>query len=282
MKESRWSYAPSPHCRGVVLISHGLNQRPSSWQQLTEHVNQLGLHVYRLALSGHRGRGFDDMLQVNASLWEEEFRAAYQEIARRFADKPHYLLGFSLGCLLALTVQLKDQRRYFSRQLLLAPAIAVQPYTRLVLLLCNFVDRLPSRSPKQYVANHQGTSAAAYRALFDLLHDFKRFSDLGLIDVPTLVAMRSDDELVSYRAIQRCIRRFGLDNWQTVRLNQPGSWLDRWRTFTHLIVDSHCAGEEVWNRLVLAVEAFLSADERELLNSSSAAPLAERGGRTSA
>jgi len=262
-EKSCWLYAQSSEHRGVVLIVHGLNQRPSSWHQLTSQFNLIGLHVYRLSLKGHRGLGFGDMQNVSASIWETEMREAYEEIEHKFPGSPRYLVGFSLGCLLAQTVQLKIGHRYFDRQMLLAPALAVQPYTRLVLPFCRLLDALPSRSPKYYVANREGTSAAAYRALFTLLRDFRRFTDLHLLNMPTTVLMRSDDELVSYKGTLKLMAQFRLDRWRMVRLTDDASLCKRWRSYKHLILDKQSAGEEVWNQIVSEVHDFFLTDKTE-------------------
>jgi len=240
------------------MLVHGLNQSPSSWDDLTACLNGMGLHVYRLALQGHRGLGMDDMHAVTAAAWMGEFDDSCKVVAETFSELPCYFVGFSLGCLLAMTVQLKKGRRLFDRQVLLAPALAVRPYTRLVLQLCRFLPSLPSRSPGNYVANREGTTAEAYRALFDLEREFRTFEDLSLLNVPTTVLMRPDDELVSYRLTERLVRERKLEKWRLVRLEESGPLLKRLTSFKHLIVDRQSSGDVLWRQMTREIAKFLS------------------------
>ncbi|SHO46573.1 alpha/beta hydrolase [Desulfopila aestuarii] len=255
---SRWFYAENDIVLGVVLLVHGLNQRPSSWQEMILYLNRKGLHVYRLALKGHRGLDMHDMETVHAGVWEEELREAVNELKRSYPDTPRYLMGFSMGALLALTVQLKDKKQYFDRQVLFAPAVAVQHYTRLVLPICQMLPSLPSRSPRSYVANSEGTTAEAYRALFQLEHDFRRCESLQILNIPTLVLMRSDDELISYKRLLQLIRNEALDNWRMVHLTDDSSFISRWMTYRHLIVDRESAGEMIWSQILRELDTFFA------------------------
>lgn len=255
---SRWFYTEDDIVCGVVLLVHGLNQRPSSWMEMIRFLNSKGIHVYRLTLKGHRGLDMHDMETVQARVWEEELREAVNELKCSYPDTPRYLMGFSLGALLALTVQLKDEKQYFDAQVLFAPAVAVQHYTRFVLPICRMLPSLPSRSPKSYVANREGTTAEAYRALFQLEHDFRKCESLQIVNIPTIVLMRSDDELISYKRLLKLIKKKALDNWRMVHLTDNSSFLSRWLTFRHLIVDRESAGEMIWNQILRELDTFFA------------------------
>lgn len=258
-ENGRWFCASSTVPRGVVMLVHGLNQNPSSWRDMLEYLNSIDLHVYRLALQGHRGLGFDDMKRVSDEGWKSEIHTAVEEITRYFPNTPRILMGFSLGCLLPLTVQLQDGKRYFDIQVLLAPALSVRPYTRLVLPLCRFISYLPSRAPSGYLANKEGISAEAYRTLFQLERDFRAFSDLRLLNIPTLILMRPGDELISYRSTVRLMERLRLTRWQMVHLVDESSLFQRLTTFKHLIVDKRSAGATIWNSMTTEINTFLSS-----------------------
>lgn len=255
---SQWFFADTSSGSGVVLLVHGLNQKPSSWLELIRHLNRNGLHVYRLALQGHRGLSFDDMRKVNAGIWENELLGGYREIAGRFPMYPVYLIAYSLGGLVAMNVQIKTGQRLFARQVLLAPALAIRPYTRFAQILCRIFPYLPSRSPQGYVANREGTTAEAYRALFQLEKEFRTFKDISILNIPTLVMMRQDDELISYKGTQRFLERNKLGEWRMIPL-LDGSALRRCScSYKHLIVDSHSAGERIWRRITEEMHLFLN------------------------
>ena len=254
---SRWFFADASSSSGVVLLVHGLNQKPSSWLELIHHLNRNGLHVYRLALQGHRGLAFVDMQQVNAGIWESELLDGRREIAGRFPASPVYLIAYSLGGLVSMIVQLKTGQRLFARQVLLAPALAIRPYTRLARLLCRLFPYLPSRSPRGYVANREGTTAEAYRALFQLEKEFRMFTDFSILNIPTLVMMRQDDELISYKGTLRFLENRELGEWRMVPLLDEAAVPKCSCAYRHLIVDSRSAGEKIWRRITEEMHLFL-------------------------
>lgn len=255
---SQWFFAGASSKLGVVLLVHGLNQKPSSWMELIHHLNLNGLHVYRLALQGHRGLPLADMRKVDAAIWETELLDGCREIASRFPACPVYLIAFSLGGLVSMIVQLKTGRRLFARQVLLAPALAIRPYTRFARLLCRIFPYLPSRSPRGYVANREGTTAEAYRALFQLEKEFRMFTDFSILNIPTLVMMRQDDELISYKATLRFLENRKLSEWRMIPLLDEAALLKCSCAYRHLIVDSRSAGKEVWRRMTEEMQLFLT------------------------
>ncbi len=251
-----WFPVATGQTRGTVLLVHGLNQSPLSWHDLVKELNSWGLQVYRLSLKGHRGLPFEDMHRVSAEIWLEEFIAGYRQAASRSDGLPLFLAAYSLGGLLAMTAQLREKRSFFTRQVLLAPALAIRFYTRLALPMTKFFPSLPSRSPSGYVANIEGTTAAAYRALFQLEQNLRAYRDLQIINVPTRVLMRPGDELLSYRATARLLNRNNLDNWQLIALptcagKLPGT------SFQHLLVDRKAVGSVVWKRMMRGIREFL-------------------------
>lgn len=256
-ERSQWFFTDTSSDSGVVLLVHGLNQKPSSWMELIHHLNSNGLHVYRLALQGHRGLSFDDMRQVNAGIWEDELLGGYREIAGRYPKYPVYLIAYSLGGLVSMIVQLKTGQRLFTRQVLLAPALAIRPYTRFAQLLCRIFPHLPSRSPQGYVANREGTTAEAYRALFQLEKEFRTFQDISILNIPTLVMMRQDDELISYKGTLRFLERNELGEWRMLPLLENSALPRCSCSYRHLIVDSRSAGKEIWRRITEEMHLFL-------------------------
>lgn len=262
-ERSQWFHADSSEPAGVVLLAHGLNQRPSSWTELTEYLNSLDLHVYRLALQGHRGLAFSDMHTVNADIWEKELIDGYAQIKKCFPDIPIYLVAYSLGSLLAMSVQLKVGKRLFDRQVLLAPALAIKPYTRLALAICKLFPFLPSRSPREYLANRKGITAEAYRALFQLEKDLQMFEDFATINIPTRVMMRPEDELISYRATARFMEVHNLDRWRIVPLVDKTCAICP-LCYRHLIVDRNSAGGAIWSQMTREMSSFLAGDAAQV------------------
>jgi len=238
------------------LLIHGLNQRPSTWQELIDELTEWGLDVLRVSLTGHRGLPFADMHQASADIWFEEFETARTIAANRHPDAPLYCLGFSLGGLLAVAAQIRQNRTMFDRQVLLAPALALRPYTLFVRPMTWLYSSLPSRAPRAYRANRQGTTASAYRALFQIKSELSKAGGLPILNTPTRVMMRNDDELVSYRGINRFITSHNLDRWRLLTIPPlSGKMLDT--SFRHLIVDRKSMGDSVWRQMMVTIRDFL-------------------------
>lgn len=261
------------------MLIHGLNQRPSSWDELINVCRSLGLHVYRLSLKGHRGRNFQDMHTVSAEIWLNDFNCAYHEATTRYPKLPLFLIGYSMGALVAAVSQLKRQTPLFSKQILLAPAFSLRNYTHLVLPLTWFLPFLPSAAHGHYLANREGTTSSAYRSLFQLLSTLHSFHHFHVLNIPTQLIMRTTDELVSYRGTKRFIANHDLDKWEIAQLYGKGMHFSG-RRIRHLMVDSQSMGQKSWNWMMKRMRRFLLGKKRKAPNQEDdrAVPLAWPGG----
>lgn len=257
-----WFGIEEGRCRGGVLLAHGLNMDPQSWREMIAFLNRLDFSVYRLELKGHRGLTFEDMLDVSAKQWLDQFCSAIDFMIAHLPGVPLHLVGYSLGGLLGIAAQLQRRESCFERQVLLAPALALKLYTWLAIPLTRVVPFLISRSPNGYVANTRGASSAAYRALFDLKHDIRYAvnEEISLVNLPTLVLMRPSDELISYRGIKKLIQCRKLDKWQLADLPKKKRTYGK-ISFQHLIVDEKSVGELAWRQMTTQVEHFLTRSD---------------------
>ena len=251
-----WTEAKAP-VRGVALLIHGLNLKPSKMDQLGHVLASSGVEVLRVELSGHRaGRAIEEFVQVDASKWVDEATEAYRLCEAR-AERhrvPLHFVGFSLGGLLGQ--ELLARQRDFSRMVLFAPAIEVRAMVHLVrplfLLGRDFI--LKSRNNPDYTAN-RGTPMAGYRALFDLIEDvsdhaFKR------ANIPTLVIIDPEDEVVSLSGLQQIKESRALTNWRFFPVSNARSTLPGKQH--HLVIDEIAVGSEEWARITQAVLEHLS------------------------
>ncbi|HCY85409.1 MAG TPA: hypothetical protein DHV36_09780 [Desulfobacteraceae bacterium] len=253
---SRWFRADTRAPRAVVLLIHGLNQKPSSWQALTEALNAWDIHVFRLTLRGHGGAAFENMKPVTMADWRQDFMDGAAELAKAYPGVKKVLIAYSLGGLVSQETQLALGEQVFDAQILMAPSLRLKPYVHLMKPMARFVPAIPSRTPRDYRANSPSTASAAYLALFGLLASFRSFDCLDTINVNTLVLMHKDDEVVSYKGIHRMIGRYGLDRWQMVPVEAHNSRLEA--DFKHMIIDPHSLGDRGWAFLTRAIARFVS------------------------
>lgn len=257
-QNSQWFCCETTQVMGNVLLVHGLNQKPSTWKDLIVFLNSIGLNVYRLSLKGHRGLPLSDMHEVNCHIWEQDITDGYREIEVKFGKFPTYLVAYSLGGLVSMVVQLRGSEPFFTKQVLLAPALSLKPYTRLALPLCHLFGYLPSRSTREYIANPEGTTSEAYKALFSLEKDLSKVRDYSLVNTPTLVLMRSDDELISFPKTKQFIESNQLKNWKLISLDEVEQKKRGSFSYKHLIVDKRSSGPAVWKKMTTEMQSFLT------------------------
>lgn len=262
---SQWFFADKQKESGVVLLLHGLNQRPSSWNDLISELTASGLHVYRLSFKGHRGLPIVDMQDANAEIWLKEFTEGYNQIATRFPILPRYLIAYSLGGLVAEVGQLEAGKSLFDRQFLLAPALRIRHYTRLVLPLTKIFPLLPSNmAATHYVANIKGTAASAYQALFHLEKRLRSFHDTHVLNIPTRIIIRPHDELVSYRGTVQWVAQKSLDKWKVLPF-LPKSLKSSGNRIHHLIIDQKAVGVQDWHWMTRMISGFLKGKRQHKL-----------------
>jgi esterase/lipase len=229
--------------KGVILIAHGLNLRPSKMNTLAHSFSAHGYHILRLSLSGHRGN-LNEMKLVNRNIWLSEMKAHYCLALKKskILGLPLYFLGYSLGAAVLLDLlKSRDLKNNFQKIITISPAIRVHWYTHLPKLLAFFSKEIviPSFNNKQY-RMHKGTTTAAYEALHTIIDNFD-YPHKRKLKVPIMVVIDPKDELVSFSQIQSMIKKNKLSNWQITQVNNNESSLDK--KYHHLIIDPPSLGK---------------------------------------
>ena len=87
---------------------------------------------------------------------------------------------------------------------------------------------------------------AAYNSLFDAIKHFKNNLSAKL-NVPTIVFIDQQDELVSYQGLKRMVEDSRLDQWKFHLLQKGESGVKV--NMRHLIIDEPSVGKETWNEM---------------------------------
>jgi pimeloyl-ACP methyl ester carboxylesterase len=226
-----------------------------------------GAEVLRCALMGH-GPNFppapgpdagaarlNAMRRVTYELWRDEVSAA-QRIAAARAEQlgaPLVLAAYSLGAPIACAAALTSPSVRFDRLLLFAPALRIHRRSRVLQPLAPWPQLvIPSATPAAYRAN-QGTTVAAYSALYAAQDQCEQGLDKRL-NVPSLVFVDPQDELVSAEGIQRLIRERNLTNWQVHRVRKSPGAATRYH---HLLIDPKSMGIQSWAEMAAHMRLFL-------------------------
>ncbi len=257
---SAWLRSEKQPARGVALVVHGLNLRPDKMDSIARTLNEEGFDVLRASLSGHRG-DLEQFKHVSRDRWLHDLHDAYCE-ARRAADRrglPLNFVGYSLGALVNLDLMnnVPEAGVRYDRMVLLAPAAALNWTSQLVRALNAFGEDflVPSASNATYRASCEGTSMAAYNALFDSLRATQE-SGLGKSKAPTLVLIDPKDELVSGPGLAELIEFNALNEWRLEQVSNRGATLER-GAYHHLIIDEPSVGSEEWKRIQTLIRKHL-------------------------
>ena len=244
--------------RAFVLLAHGLNLKPSRMRPLAETAchdeNRYSCRI--LSLPGHEEFGSSRMRQVTANSWKQRILEEVEQIERLALEHqvPAYFIGYSLGGLVGEWAISQQANSVFDKVVLIAPAIATHSYTKIASYLPMTGNMmLPSKNHPDYRAN-KGTSIAAYRAMFRIMGEFRE-SRLRGVDIPTLVFLNPEDELVSHRRLIRWIDDSRLSHWRVlfVRDLKPSIRPN----YQHLMIDQASMGAEAWEELSTAIREFL-------------------------
>lgn len=244
---SKW-INPKSQIKAISLVAHGLNLRPSKMDALSKELSKSGIKVLRVSLAGHRGSKKEGLYTTHDA-WRNEFQAhyclAYKEAKSQ--GVPLYFLGFSLGALVGLDFLNTQEHHDISRMLLIAPASDVHWYSEIPGKLGWIGGRisLPSKNLKEY-RSQPSTSLASYRSMKKAQASLKKMNVKSL-NIPTLIYVDPDDELVSLKKINKRIKENKLDQWNTKELSNSGSTLKK--TYHHLVVDKASMGPHQWELL---------------------------------
>jgi pimeloyl-ACP methyl ester carboxylesterase len=253
---------------GVALVVHGLNLRPDKMESVITVLTNSGMDALNLSLRGHgnnysRERNISEakarirsFKTVSHGLWVDEVRQAYHQ-ARRQSDQqgvPLFFLGYSLGGLIGADLLASYTDVRFDRMVLFAPALSLYATHHFMKLLSPFPRLvIPNLFFKAYRANY-GTPVAAYASLFEAFDHFKKNISPKL-NIPTLVFIDRQDELVSYRGLKRFIDNERLDQWRFHSIQKRKSSAEE--KMRHLIIDEPSVGREIWQEMRIAIVKHL-------------------------
>jgi pimeloyl-ACP methyl ester carboxylesterase len=234
---------------------------------IIRELNNMGIDALRVDLRGHgsnyrsrheRTTRLEALTRVTATTWRQEVACAYLAARNTGGEgQPLFLVAFSLGALAGVELANRASPAiYFDKMVLLAPALRTRWYTDAVLGLGAWPRLVvPSFAPEHDRANPRGTPVAAYLALLEL-RDRLRFIRRTSINVPTLVFVDEDDELVSAAGIRKLIAEYGLHRWSGVRVIKSGAARG---TFHHAITNPEYVGTQTWRSMIERMRYHLTA-----------------------
>ncbi len=209
------AWLPEGAPRAVVLLAHGYAEHFGRYEYFAGKLNAAGIAVYALDHWGH-GRSDGTYGFVPAfSAFTDGVEVLLEEVKRRHGDTPRFLIGHSMGGLIAAKHLLTHQQHY-AGAVLSGPAIkAAEEPSRLMTWISRLLSRFApkvgvlaldaggvSRDPAvvaAYVADplvYTGKMSARLAAeLFDAMADVQ--ARAGHISLPLLILHGTADTLAS-------------------------------------------------------------------------------------
>lgn len=245
----------TPKPRGAFLVIHGLNQRPTSMNPLCEYLRTLGFHTYRITLRGH-----DQLSETTFSpeQWEHDVLNGYATLRTRFPDLPIYVVGYSLGGLLA--TKTLDTHPNFAphRMILFAPGLSFRFLVQsgyLLQALPPLTIGLPNLSPTEY-KRFQNTPLFWYQNIFTLYTGTREVTHPRRFRAtPTIIFLNPTDELVSLSGIENWIEDNQIaESWKVIPVHRTPL-----KPFVaeHIVIDEQSLGHEEWGRIKGLIGRFV-------------------------
>jgi esterase/lipase len=246
---------------GVALVIHGLNCRPDKMESIIAKMNDWGIDCLNLSLRGH-GENYSNLNHMDSAaarmeafksvtypMWKSEAYQAYQHVERiskQYAT-PLFFVGFSMGGLLGVDLLSSNPKFRLDKMMLFAPAIKMHKRNSLLKILSPFPRIvIPSIAHKSYLANN-GTPIAAYNALFEMYAHLENNLN-PKINIPTVVFIDKQDELISFSGLQNMVQDQNLDQWKIhpVKKDKTATKIK----MHHLIIDEASVGNNMWHEIV--------------------------------
>jgi alpha-beta hydrolase superfamily lysophospholipase len=258
----RWYQRKNPaKLNGVALVIHGLNGRPDKMESIIAEMTAAGIDCLNLSLRGH-GENYSQLntsdsakarmrafKSVSYQLWRTETYQAYQQVRKR-SDRYGaclFFVGFSMGGLLGVDLFTSNPYIKFDKMVLFAPALKMHNRNYILKTMSPFPGLVvPSFGPEAYRAN-RGTPMAAYNALFKAAKHFEKNLD-PKINVPTVIFIDAQDELISFSSLQEMIRKQNLGQWNLhpVAKDKTATEIE----MHHIIIDEASVGKHMWQEIV--------------------------------
>ncbi len=241
-------FATEGNAKGIVLVAHGLNTKPSVMNEIIDLLSMNGYHCARISLYSPDIDNHSTPERI-AEAWESSYKEAFDRSKELWPNLSTFAVGYSLGALVTLRVLSQTGSTPIEKMVLIAPPVRLTRIARLVryfLPLGRFGLILPSAAPRS-VRARWGTPVAEFGALLKLIDGVQDLTaNLAFNDLPTLVLTSKKDELVSNPGLRSWIKDNELDKWSMVQIKKdPPSR----RSYAHLMVTQNSLGPKNWSTL---------------------------------
>lgn len=241
--------------RGIVLVAHGLNNKPEVMNDIIAVLRSAGFHCMRLSLHDKALKTLtpsDDVVEI----WLAGFQEAHAQIVQEYPGTPVYALGYSLGAILNIlyvdSLECASEVP-FSKMVLIAPPVALTSAASAVRLakhLGRMRVSVPSAAPRKIRAR-RGTPIREYSALSSIVSTLSKVQHSDRLNaIHTVIFLDRGDEVVDYTGVIEWLQRNRLESWNVKEIGHREA-VDG--SYAHFLLAEEALGISAWTNLTEAV-----------------------------
>ncbi len=203
-----------PTVEGVAVLSHGMGEHARRYDHVVARLGELGLAVYAPDHRGHGRSGGKRMYVRGMDEYTADLHLLFAEVATRHPGQAPFLLGHSMGAMIALAYALEHQASLRALALSATPVVPGAGIGKPAIAVAKVLGRVAPAAPVQaldskfiskdpavvaaYDADplvyHGKVPAGVGRAMLITMQAFQR--RLPELTLPTLVLHGAEDRLV--------------------------------------------------------------------------------------
>ncbi|WP_432968182.1 alpha/beta hydrolase [Dactylosporangium sp. CA-233914] len=208
------AWQPEAEVSGVVVLSHGMGEHARRYDHVVARLSELGLAVYAPDHRGHGRSTGKRLLARRIAEYTDDLDLLFREVRGRHPGQVPFLIGHSMGAMIALAYALDHQAELRGLVLSGTPVLPGKGIPKPAIMVAKVLGRIAPGAPVQSLPSTLISKDPAVVAKYDadpLVHHGKVPAGLGgamltqmsvfqrrlpELTLPTLVLHGSEDGLV--------------------------------------------------------------------------------------
>ncbi|MEV8515292.1 lysophospholipase [Dactylosporangium sp. NPDC051484] len=221
------AWLPERGVGGVVVLSHGMGEHARRYDHVIARLGELGLGVYAPDHRGHGRSGGKRLLARRITEYTDDLDVLFAEVRRRHPGQVPFLIGHSMGAMIALAYALDHQAGLRGLVLSGTPVVPGKGIPKPAIAVAKVLGRIAPGAPVQSLPSSLISKDPAVVAKYDadpLVHHGKIPAGLGgamltqmavfqrrlpELTLPALVLHGSEDGLVDAESSRLIAARAG-------------------------------------------------------------------------
>ncbi|UWZ33664.1 lysophospholipase [Dactylosporangium roseum] len=220
-------WTPGGEPAGAVVLSHGMGEHARRYDHVVARLGGLGLVVYAPDHRGHGRSSGQRLLARRIAEYTADLDVLFGEVARRHPGRAPFLIGHSMGAMIALAYALDHQDRLRGLVLSGTPVLPGKGIPKPAIAVAKMLGRIAPGAPVQSLPSRYISKDPDVVARYDadpLVHHGKIPAGLGgamltqmalfqrrlpELTLPTLVLHGAEDRLVDAESSRLIAARAG-------------------------------------------------------------------------